>query len=783
MNLIGEKRIKLQDAKFKLSENNNNETSIFIDKVLAEKLKLKDNSNFTFSLNKSNIIEALDFIYKLNQQLFIKGKLTKLDESWYQSEKTLINKHFNSTNQYLCKVSLGKGNRYYLKELQQKTGFNFRNLLVEDYFNINFYIDDIKSILVLIMPIKEKSDKIVYENNILRVFAFEVFKKIYHEYGDKFFKEHAKEQTTSVGNSEYIGVKFPNYFGNSKLLGIFNEKTVNSIIASESRFRYFKDPLYLYKDKPVFYFTTEFEYNRTNASNVLFENYKRFIEDYSDNYYTIFRNENGLYQLILRSMIANKKKLLIKNKSLREFAFQTFKIVHQEVGDDFLQNQKEYTTREHGSVKIKAILFPNYFGNKKIFAVFDKSQTKESLKTGNSLRFNPDNFKILGHEYIYFSAQWSYPSSDLTHPNFDEFVKFINDFGQGKFEIKFDQSEKNYNLFRIDMLDANNFPLQKIFFGPPGSGKSYHIKTRYPGNWPRVTFHPELDYQGFVGTYKPSVVRSAAGDQITYRYIEEAFTRAYCEAWKTDEPYYLIIEEINRGNCAQIFGDIFQLLDRGNDGFSDYPIICSPDLQQHLSTNLNSIGRLTQYLEKTGSDDFSRMSLPNNLNILCTMNTSDQSLFPMDNAFKRRWEWQYIPIDYDDANQFQIDLESEGNYNWGRLIKVINLRIKEHTQSEDKQIGNRFVSIINNRISADQFVSKVVFFLWSEIYKEEHGTGNTIFILNNDREITFNDFFDKGKVNLKVTKEFIENFIPTISNEATENRFAEDKKDVDSDEL
>ena len=640
MNLIGEKRIKLQDAKFKLSENNNNnETSIFIDKVLAEKLKLKKNSSFTFSLNKSNIIEALDFTYKLNQQLFIKGKPTKLDESWYQSEKTLINKHFNSTNQNLCKVSLGKGNRYYLMELQQKTGFNFRNLLVEDYFNINFYIDDNNVILVLIMPIKEKSDKIVYENKTLRVFAFEVFKKIYHKYGDKFLKEHAKEQTTSVGNSEYIGVKFPKYFGNSKLLGIFNEKTVNSILASESRFRYFKDPLYLYKDKSAFYFTTEFEYNRTNSSHVLFENYKTFIEDYSENYYTIFRNQNGLYQLILRS------------------------------------------------------------------------------------------------------------------------------------------------LFRKDVLDSNNFPLQKIYFGPPGSGKSYHIKKKYPGNWPRVTFHPELDYQGFVGTYKPSVVRTAKGDQITYRYIEEAFIRAYCEAWRTDDPYYLIIEEINRGNCAQIFGDIFQLLDRGNDGFSDYPITCSPDLQQHLSTNLNCIGRLTQYLEKTGADDFSRMSLPNNLNILCTMNTSDQSLFPMDNAFKRRWEWQYIPIDYDDANQFEIDLESEGYFNWGNLIKAINLRIKEHTQSEDKQIGNRFVSIINNRISADQFVSKVVFFLWTEIYKEEHGTGNTIFMLNNDREITFSDFFDKGKVNLKVTKEFIKNFIPTISNEATENRFAEDKIDVDSDEL
>jgi 5-methylcytosine-specific restriction endonuclease McrBC GTP-binding regulatory subunit McrB len=105
------------------------------------------------------------------------------------------------------------------------------------------------------------------------------------------------------------------------------------------------------------------------------------------------------------------------------------------------------------------------------------------------------------------------------------------------------------------------------------------------------------------------------------------------------------------------------LLDRAEDGFSEYPIACSPDLKAYLRKELSGIIRLEEYNEKTGREDFSQMTLPNNLSILCTMNTSDQSLFPMDSAFKRRWDWQYIPINYSDANQFEIDLEDGGEKN------------------------------------------------------------------------------------------------------------------------
>jgi hypothetical protein len=604
MKLIGEKNIKLQDARYKLSANNNNETGIFIDHELAENLNLEDNSIMSFALNKANVIDALNFTRNFQMQLFLKKSIAFFDENWYSNELSLIDSHFNTTDEYKCNVSLESGNRFYLNGLLQETGFNIRNLLIEDQFNLKFYHDDLgkKIVEIITKPqLKGVRDSVFYKNSSLRTFAYEVFKRIYQEFGGGFLERNFEEKNTRIGNVNYVGLKFPKYFGNSKLLAIFDLQKVQDIKSSNSRFRYHDEPLKLFIPNKDFYFTTEFEFNRSNESHLHFDDYRRFVQDYSNGTYSITRDNNSDYLLIPFSM-----------------------------------------------------------------------------------------------------------------------------------------------------------PIQKIFFGSPGSGKSHHIKSTYPGSWPRITFHPELDYQGFIGAYKPYMIKTAHGEQITYRFIAEAFIKAYCKAWETSEPYYLIIEEINRGNCAQIFGDIFQLLDRGIDGFSEYPILCSQDIKDYLSVNLILTQRISEYREKTGSDDFSTMSLPNNFNILCSMNTSDQSLFPMDSAFKRRWDWHYIPIDYNDANKFKIDLGNGKFYNWGRFIKDINEKIREHTQSEDKQIGNRFVSTGSFIISAEQFVNKVIFYLWSEIYKDEHLTGNSIFYVEKDREISFSDFFNGAKIDLEIAGKFIE---------------------------
>lgn len=248
----------------------------------------------------------------------------------------------------------------------------------------------------------------------------------------------------------------------------------------------------------------------------------------------------------------------------------------------------------------------------------------------------------------------------------------------------------------------------------------------------RTTFHPDYDYAQFVGTYKPKKVDGT----ITYSFIPQVFAKAYATAWKSylsgnKEDVFLVIEEINRGNCAQIFGDIFQLLDRVSDGsdkgFSQYSIDADCDFAEWLMTNDNGLKSVwPAYEEKVGDG---KLKLPPNLNILATMNTSDQSLFPMDSAFKRRFDWEYVPIKYAkdsdcgedwNADKFAIDV-SGSTYMWLDFLKKVNADIDETTHSEDKQMGEFFIKPKSDdlKITFNEFRSKVLFYLWDSVYKDE----------------------------------------------------------------
>lgn len=267
-----------------------------------------------------------------------------------------------------------------------------------------------------------------------------------------------------------------------------------------------------------------------------------------------------------------------------------------------------------------------------------------------------------------------------------------------------------------------NSGLQKIVYGAPGSGKSYAVRNEVQGKaHKRVTFHPDTDYSSFVGAYKPV----QDGDKIRYTFAPRQFAIAYIEAWtlylkNPAKDYFLVIEEINRGNCAQIFGDIFQLLDRNASGFSEYPISIDYDFASFIKVRLSDNGILDRYLSYFEENaDCSLIMLPPNFHIIATMNTSDQSLFPMDSAFKRRWEWIYIPIDHRDASQFTIYLDETHQYNWGEFIVAVNDKIYQATGSPDKQLGNRFVQPgTENIIDRHQFQSKVLFYLWEEVFKD-----------------------------------------------------------------
>ena len=303
----------------------------------------------------------------------------------------------------------------------------------------------------------------------------------------------------------------------------------------------------------------------------------------------------------------------------------------------------------------------------------------------------------------------------------------------------------------ISSVNSDNISRQIIYFGAPGTGKSHKVReiigeeTNQPNVF-RTTFHPDTDYASFVGCYKPSMRPTTSAEktltgkdeEIAYSFVPQVFTDAYVYAYKHPaETTYLVLEEINRGNCAQIFGDLFQLLDR-KDGVSEYKIKADNDLAKYLVAQLGE--------ESEGIKD-GKLCLPANLSILATMNTSDQSLFPMDSAFKRRWEWEYVPINYSTdilSGTFDITI-GEKVYSWVEFIQSVNKHIFDLTQSEDKQMGNFF---IKHSVDESEFKSKVMFYLWYEVLRDETGNNKYFFRQNtpdgkDSTPFTFKDLYEK----------------------------------------
>ena len=356
---------------------------------------------------------------------------------------------------------------------------------------------------------------------------------------------------------------------------------------------------------------------------------------------------------------------------------------------------------------------------------------------------------------------------------------------------------------------TNVGPLQQIFYGAPGTGKSHKVNKEIQ-NTPnalvfRTTFHPDSDYSTFVGAYKPTMksadrlysadelidklseiktlghtypchkfaakywyslkglsaadikrivvacdfpesmtvevgkgiaigeemAKHVQNDKIVYSFVPQAFLNAYVAAWQNPEQsVFLVIEEINRGNCAQIFGDIFQLLDR-KDGVSEYPIKADQDIRDYLAKEFAGYDLEANIL--SGEE----LVLPANLHIWATMNTSDQSLFPIDSAFKRRWDWKYMPI-HDAGENWTIAL-SDVEYDWWDFVEKINNVIGNMTSSEDKKLGYFFCKACNGKINAETFVNKVVFYLWNDVFKDYELSDKAF--QDGEGKLTFNKFY------------------------------------------
>lgn len=424
------------------------------------------------------------------------------------------------------------------------------------------------------------------------------------------------------------------------------------------------------------------------------------------------------------------------------------------------------------------------------------------------------------------------------------YVKFDSPIPFDTKDFKWPFLKNNKSIIDIKLID---FPLQQIYYGAPGTGKSHEtnkVAKIYP-NTIRTTFHPDSDYSTFVGTYKPTTTTNykygldSVGKtvpiglskdengktipfdekKVEYKFVKQSFLKAYIKAWKSFKdtcvdggeiaPQFLIIEEINRGNCAQIFGDLFQLLDRNKEGFSEYPIETDEDIVKALledkpEDNLsfgkeglkllpeqinyinsafnNEIGLELNVAERICKGEV--LVLPCNFYIWATMNTSDQSLFPIDSAFKRRWDWKYMKIregknekgevlDWKiivrDRDKNNVNILGKEYLSWWAFIQKINEIIASMTLSADKQLGYFFCKAKEGVIDERILVGKVIFYLWNDVFKDYGFEDSFLFryitnIDGNDveKDLTFPDFYDEDGEN--IDSERLVDFIEKVMN-------------------
>lgn len=273
----------------------------------------------------------------------------------------------------------------------------------------------------------------------------------------------------------------------------------------------------------------------------------------------------------------------------------------------------------------------------------------------------------------------------------------------------------------------DNFDRNKIFFGAPGTGKSFKLnqyknKLIYnDSDYERVTFHPDYSYAQFVGTYRPVSIIEDGKKVISYEYVPGPFMRILSKAIESSNssyprPFLLVIEEINRANMAAVFGDVFQLLDRDEENNSQYPINLSKDMKDFLEEEIHY--------------DLDTIQIPSNMFIWATMNSADQGVFPMDTAFKRRWDFEYIDINNEETMIKDLFFEVNGKkINWNNLRKSINNFLLKKNINEDKLLGPFFVSNIQevekgSKNFIDIFKSKVLMYLYEDAAKS---VKNTVF--------------------------------------------------------
>lgn len=424
-----------------------------------------------------------------------------------------------------------------------------------------------------------------------------------------------------------------------------------------------------------------------------------------------------IFKLLLDSSLDNK---LSKQDIVNELYYIT-DITNN--GSDYILNRYNMTSLTYDQLITNILDFRNY-------VPYESNQPNQETSVSyvinvmcsiGLIKYIDNNFFKLNDKIVPFIENLFeiFPLDENVKPNQYWDYRYCNwdyDFYNSVSPYLLDQllnidTSKNTNTIDISNQSSstNNdvLPIEpginKIVYGAPGTGKSNKVDNQYAkgDNFVRVTFHPEYSNSDFIGYIKPFM----NGLNVGYKFEPGPFTKIMKKAFdKTDEMFTIIIEELNRANAPGVFGDIFQLLDRDDSTGKSKYTISNSDIAKYIFNEENK-----------------QISLPPNLNIIATMNTSDQNVFTMDTAFKRRWKFEYLPIEFKPDHEFANIHIPNTNISWQKFVETFNTFIMNSQSngffaSEDKQIGPYFISK-SELLDLDLFAYKVLLYIWDDVVK------------------------------------------------------------------